>query len=267
MTRSVRDAARVLEAIEGPGVGDPYWAPPPAGPYSAEVGRDPGRLRVGVLRRRTLGEEPIDPECVRAVDRCAALLDELGHGVELDAAPAALSAPEAPIFFEVLATTHAARLVEEIAFFAGRELGPDDFEAYTWHLVERGRAITGAAYIGAYEWLQRWTRDVASWWDEGFDLLVLPTLAAPPAELGWLADSGGSPDELLGRVFSYGPFTAHFNVTGQPAISLPLHWSEAGLPVGVQLVAASGREDLLLRVASQLEAAEPWNERRPPICA
>ncbi len=105
------------------------------------------------------------------------------------------------------------------------------------------------------------------WWQE-FDLLLTPTVAAPPPELGHLADAGGSPEELLARVFEWAPFAAPFNVTGQPAISLPLHWNEADLPIGVQLGAAYGREDLLLRVASQLEQARPWSQRTPSgVCA
>ncbi len=167
----------------------------------------------------------------------------------------------------MLASAHAARLIEEIGLFAGTTPEPEHFEAYTWHLVERGRTVSGTAYIGAYEWLQVWARRVAAAWDDAFDLLLCPTLAAPPVELGVLSDAAGSPLELLARVFMYAPFAAPFNITGQPAISLPLHWNSDDLPIGAQWVAPYGREDLLLRLAAQLEHARPWAERKPSICA
>jgi amidase len=265
VTRSVRDTAAALDAIEGPGVGDPYFAPRPATPFLGELGRDPGKLRIGVLRRRTIGDAPLHDDCQRALDVAIDALVELGHDVA-DAAPEALFEPAAPIFFEVLASTHAARIVEVVALLTGATAGPEHFEGYTWHLVERGREVGGAAYIGAYEWLQSWSRRVAGWW-EGFDLLLSPTLATPPPELGQLADTGGSPAELLARVFEFAPFAAPFNVTGQPAISLPLFWNDADLPVGIQLGASYGREDLLLRVAAQLEKARPWSQQTPRVCA
>ncbi len=265
VTRSVRDAAAALDAIEGPGVGDPYFAPRPVAPYRQTTERRPPALRIGVLRRRPVGDAPIHDDCQAALDVAAETLGSLGHRVE-DAAPEALFEPQAPVLFEVLATTHAARIVEEIALLTGTDAGPEHFEAYTWHLVGRGRAVSGAAYIGAYEWLQTWSRRVAGWWDR-FDLLLSPTLASPPLELGLLADGGATPLEHLARVFEYAPFAAPFNVTGQPAVSLPLFWNGDDLPIGVQLAAGAGREDLLLQVAATLEVARPWAGRRPQICA
>lgn len=266
VSRSVRDTATILDLIAGPHAGDPYTAPPPLRPYREELGRTPGALRIGVTSQRTLGDEAIAADCVEAVDRAAKLLGSLGHHIEVSA-PEALGELESVVHFEALASAHTAHLVDEIAAWLGKSVGEADFEAYTWHLVERGRGVSGASYIHAYEWLHGWARRIAAWWEGGFDLLLLPTLAAPPPELGWLADSAGSPLEILARVLQLGPFTAAFNVTGQPAVSLPLYWNAAGLPIGVQLVAAYGREDLLIRVASQLEAAAPWAERRPPLCA
>jgi len=266
VSRSVRDTAAILDLIAGPRAGDPYFAPPPSRPYREEIGSDPGALRIGVTSQRTLGEEAIAPDCVEAVDRAAKLLGSLGHHIETGV-PEALGELESVVHFEALASAHTAHLIDEIAAWLGKPLAEPDFEAFTWHLVERGRAVSGAAYIHSYEWLHAWARRIAAWWDSGFDLLLLPTLAGPPPELGWLADSAGSPLEVLARVLQLGPFTAAFNVTGQPAVSLPLHWNAAGLPIGVQLVAPYGREDLLLRVASQLETAAPWTERKPPLCA
>ena len=162
---------------------------------------------------------------------------------------------------------HSARAFEETGELLNRALGPDDFEAYTWSMIERGHNLSASAYIAAAEWLQAWSRRVAAWWTDGFDLLLTPTIAEPPPRLGTFSSASGAPDDVLERVLRLIPFTPPYNVTGQPAISLPLHWSESGLPVGTQLVAAYGREDLLIGVASRLEETAPWDERRPPICA
>ena len=265
VTLSVRDAAAALDAIAGPEVGDPYAAPPPARPYREELSRDPGRLRIGLLRRFP-GGAALHAECAAAVDATAKLLEGLGHDVE-ESHPSALE--EAPMgeHFTSIVVAHAARLHEETGELLQRSLGPDDFEAYTWNMMQSGREVSASQYIAASDWLQAWTRRMADWWAGGFDLLLTPTLAQPPPRLGTLSSASGAPQELLERVLALIPFTPPYNVTGQPAISLPLHWSESGLPVGVQLVAASGREDLLIRVASALEQAAPWSERRPPICA
>ena len=127
-----------------------------------------------------------------------------------------------------------------------------------------GNSLTAAQYLASEHWLQGYTRRMARWWEvEGHDLLVTPVIAAPPPPLGWLSD----PEEGLVRVTGLMQYTAQFNVTGQPAVSLPLHWTADGLPVGVQLVAAYGREDLLIRIASQLEQASPWKDKHPPVSA
>jgi amidase len=136
----------------------------------------------------------------------------------------------------------------------------------TWEFAQIGRSLHSARYIAAVEWLHGYSRRMASWWQSGYDLLVTPTLGEPPPRLGEMRPPDDNPlgtERALGLI----PFTWPFNVTGQPALSLPLHWNAAGLPVGVQLVAAYGREDVLLRVAAQLEQARPWAHRRPPICA
>ena len=146
----------------------------------------------------------------------------------------------------------------------GREIRQQDVEPLTWASAELGRSVAASAYVGALATMHDWTRRVASWWEEGFDLLLTPTLAEPPPLLGELAGTN-PPVEAWRRNGEVVPFTPLFNVTGQPAISLPLHWSAEGLPVGVQLVAAYGREDLLIRVAAQLEQAQPWADRLPPI--
>ena len=150
----------------------------------------------------------------------------------------------------------------------GRELGPDDVEPCTWALGEQGRTHSASALLRAIEDAQAGARRIASWWaDDGFDLLLTPTCAEPPPRLG---EHDAPPDNPLAPICGRrrsAIFTAGFNTTGQPAISLPLHETPEGLPVGVQLVGAFGREDLLVRVAAQLEQARPWQERTPPVHA
>jgi amidase len=263
VTRSVRDTAAILDATAGPAPGDTAVAPPPVRPWSAEVGADPGRLRVGVLAASPGGD--LHPECRAAAEGAGRLLESLGHHVE-DSHPAALDHPEETgrSFLARWATGARTAMIAAGAL-AGRELGEDDVEPTTWLMASLGDATSGVDLALAYAASAAYTRALASWWAGGFDLLVTPTLGEPPWPLGDLA--AASADEALAvwqRTTALVPFTTHFNISGQPAVSLPLHWTPDGLPVGVQLVAAYGCEDVLVRVASQLEAAAPWAHRRPP---
>src|SRR5437763_952059 len=149
----------------------------------------------------------------------------------------------------------------------GRTIGPGDVEPMTWAIAEMGRPVSASDYLRAIEYLHAHTRQVAAWWAEGYDLLLTPTLPEPPPRLGEFDPAPGDPLRGFTRGGAFVAFTMPFNVTGQPAISLPLHWSTDGLPIGVQLGAAYGREDLLLRIAAQLEEARPWSARRPPVHA
>lgn len=266
VTRSVRDTAGVLDAISGPMPGDPYAAPPPARPYALEVGSDPGALRVGVLAHVPSGTANVHPDCVAAAEATGRLLESAGHAVE-PAHPAALGEDLTGAFISFWAPFTTADL-DRWAAMAGRAVGPDDVEAGTWTLAEMGRGVNAAQYLAAGEWLGGWGRRVRAWWeDDGFDLLVTPTLAEPPPRLGQFSATPDDPLRGFRRSAELVPFTVSFNVTGQPAVSLPLHWNDAGLPIGSQLVAAYGREDVLIRVASQLEEAQPWADRRPPVSA
>jgi amidase len=270
LTRSVRDSAAALDAIGRPMPGDPYAAPPLPRPVVEEVGAPVGRLRVGLLDADP-GEQYLDhPACRAAVERAGRLLEQLGCAVE-PGTPEAMFDPLFPRFFT---TTVAADTALTISAFERFTLGRpiDDEELEPRNRVHRavGRKLSAEDYLGARMWLGSWTRRMATWWaptqqdGQGFDLLVTPTVGAPPPELGWFTAAG--PDEGR-RINSFIPYTAQFNVTGQPAISLPLHWTEDGLPVGVQLVAAFGREDVLVRVAAALEEAAPWADRRPAVSA
>ena len=267
VSRSVRDTAGLLDAVAGPAPGDPYVAPPLTRPLVQEVARDPGQLRIGVLDHPALPGVEGHPDTAAAVRAAAELLSGLGHHVA-DDHPAAMAEAEFSDHFVTVIAVSVAHELGEWSERLGRELTPDDVEDRDWMFAELGRAVSAPRYLTAVRWQQSWTRRMAAWWageDDrpGFDLLCTPVLNGPPPPLGWLTD----PAEGLDRVTEMMQFTAQFNVTGQPAISLPLWWNDEGLPVGVQLVAAYGREDLLIRIASELEGATRWTERRPPLHA
>jgi amidase len=181
--------------------------------------------------------------------------------------PAALDEPESVLAFVTVVASNTARAVDAWGQKVGRPVGQDDLEPLTWALVERGRATSAPDLLAAIEYGHAFGRRLAAWWEEGFDLLVTPTQAAPPPEIGFLTSTPEEPYRSFVRSAPYGVCTLPFNMSGQPAISLPLHWTQDGLPIGAQLVAACGREDILLAVAAQLEEAAQWSRRRPPTHA
>lgn len=262
LTRSVRDTAAVLDATAIRAPGDPYKAPPPARPWAQEVGADPGTLRIGFTTSGGRGRDA-HPECVAAVESAARLLEELGHRVE----PVEITALAAPMpGFGVISSATVARDLEIWAKRIGREVGEDDIEPMNWNMAQAGRRLSAAEYIAALADVNAYARGVEAWWEEGWDVLLTPTSASLPAKIGELAPLR-EPAELMPGLAAATTFTMPFNTTGQPALSLPLHTSSDGLPVGVQLVGAYAREDLLVRLASQLEQACPWADRRPPVHA
>lgn len=265
VTRSVRDAAGILDAIHGPAPGDPYAAPDPSRPYVEEIGADPDRLRIGLSTTPPGGQFEAHPSCVAAAQAAARVLEELGHHVEISH-PSGLDDPEQIANFLIRWTAGVDWNLKYWSSAIGREIGEDEVEPCTWALAEQGRGHSAGDLLRAIEHAQASTRRIAAWWSEdGFDLLLTPTCAEPPPPLGQFESAPGNPAAPVIRAIPFATFTAGFNTTGQPAISLPLHLSDDGLPVGIQLVAAYGREDLLLRVASQLEQASPWDDRRPPV--
>jgi amidase len=263
VTRSVRDAAGILDVISMPMPGDPYYAPALPRPLVQEVGADPGRLRIGFLERTGLEGYLDDPQCRAAVASAASLLESLGHHVE-QSVPAAMFDPEILRHFNAIIAADTEATMQAFEMLLGRPIGEDEIEPRNVAYRRAGRQLSAVAYLQTRAWLGMWGRRMADWWN-GHDLLLTPTLGAPPPELGWFTAAG--PEEEGARIASFIPYTAQFNMTGQPAVSLPLHWTPDGLPVGVQLVAAYGREDLLVRVASQLEQAAPWSQRRPAVHA
>jgi amidase len=265
VTRSVRDTAVLLDITSGPAPGDPYFAPPPSRPFAEEVGADPGQLRIGVMRQAPRGAD-LHADNLAAVDAAAKLLESLGHHVE-PSYPEAMEDPEAMIHFVKIVSSCTARTLERVGGIVGRPLGPDDVEALTWAVAEQGRLRGATEYVAALEDMHRHGRRLAAWWDAGFDLLLTPTTAAPPPPLGSMRPEPGNPLAGYAKAAPFGAFTAQFNLSGQPGISLPLHWNDDGLPIGVHLVAPTAREDVLIRVAAQLEAADPWAARLPPLHA
>ena len=264
VARTVRDAAGVLDAIGTPMPGDPYYAPSLARPLAQEAGTGPGRLRIGFLDRPGAGISLDHPECRAAVTGAVRLLESLGHQVE-DSAPAAMFEEGFTPHFGAIIAADSESLFRYFERLLGRPIADDEIEPRNAAYRHIGKSLSVVDYLGSRSWIEQWSRRMAGWWAAGHDLLVTPTVGAPPPELGWFTAEG--PEHEGGRVVSYIPYTAQFNMTGQPAISLPLHWTPDGLPVGVQLVAAYGREDLLVRVASQLEQAAPWTAKHPPVHA
>ena len=263
VTRTVRDAAAVLDVISARMPGEPYYAPPLPRPLGQEVGADPGRLRIGVLDRPGAADYLDDPECRAAVSGAATLLESLGHHLE-ESAPAAMFEQEFAGHFTTIIAADVEATFQAFEMLSGHPVGDDEIEPRNVAYRRAGKALGAVGYLQSRMWIGMWARRMADWW-AGHDLLLTPTLGAPPPELGWFTAAG---PELEGRrIASFIPYTAQFNMTGQPAVSLPLHWTPGGLPVGVQLVAAYGREDVLIQVASQLEQAAPWAQRRPQVHA
>ena len=264
VSRSVRDSAALLDATAGPDVGAPYYAPPPERPWSEEVGRDPGKLRIGLIMR-PFNDCEIDADCILAAEHAAELCRSLGHEVE-DASLVIPDEVSNPLFDVIRPST---RLAFELrAAELGRTPNPEDMEPLTWRMIS-GEMPTAVEYIAATRAVHAIGRIVARWFaggtNGGYDVMLTPTMATPPLELGRLALDR---DDLFAQgqdVQRTVGFTSTFNASGNPAASVPLYWNEAGLPVGTQFVAPYADEATLFRLAAQLEAAQPWADRKPPV--
>ena len=263
VSRTVRDTARLLDAVRGPGVGDAVIAPAPQRPYVEELGAESGRLRIGLLDVHPRGGF-LHEDCVTAVRAAASMLEGLGHIVE-PAWPACLSDGTLAEKFMALWAVQLAMAAREFGQTLGRELTADDIEPVNWVHVERARRLTAVDYAAAEVAGWAFRRTLQQWWADGWDLLLTPTVAEPPLPLTEFENNPEHPTAPMRRAGQFAAFTPPFNMSGQPAISLPLHRNAEGLPVGIQLAAAYGREDILIRVASQLEAAHPWLSERPLI--
>jgi amidase len=265
VTRSVRDTALLLDAVQGHEPGDLFHVPPPRRPYPSELERKPRPLRIGLLTRAPGGAT--HPACQEAAEAAGKLLESLGHRVELESPPA-LFESERGLRSLLHGTLEYRMQLRWLARLLGRPVQRDDVEPYLWTLADPGGPpIRAEDYLEAAAWEQGWATRVAAWWAQGWDLLLTPTVCEPPPPIDELNELARDPWQLLARLAPHMAFTEPFSVTGQPAISLPLGWTDSGVPLGIQLVAEIGREDLLLRVAAQLERAQPWAGRRPAVHA
>jgi amidase len=252
IARTVRDAAAMLDVLAGRGVGDPSWAPPPSETFLAACDREPGRLRVARFIEPVIADTAVDPECVDAWEAASRLLESLGH--EVETVPVPLPADAVPVFETCWSVLTALSVVPPEAEPLLRPL--------TRWLIGRGRGVSGPEFGLAIGELRR----VAARALEAlapYDAVLTPTLAAPPLPVGAIRnDADPAADFEAQKAFT--PWTSAWNVTGMPAVSLPLHWTPAGLPVGVMLAARPAEEELLLSLAAQVEAAAPWHDRHPP---
>jgi amidase len=262
LTRSVRDTALLLDAVAGPMTGDPYSIPAPAQSYTEAIKQHPRPLKIGFSARTPLGDD-LHPECETAVRKAASLCESLGHEVDEQAPDY-----DAMRLWSNLTTMLASGVAWAMADWSrrlGQPLTQQLFEPFVWAFAERGRQLSAADYLIAVQDLQSEVRKHCRFY-ERFDLWLTPTLGQPPVQLNTLIYDG-DPIELRRRTARFSPFTYIANATGQPAISVPLHWTEDGLPVGVHFTARMGEESTLLQLAAQLEQAQPWKDRLPAVCA
>jgi amidase len=261
LTRSVRDSAALLDVTAGPAPGDPYSTPAAAGSFEAVALLPPNRLRIGYSAAAPNGVA-VDPECAGAAIAAAELCIELGHEVE-EAAPS-FDAAALDAEFLALWSDGNAWMLALAAERAGRPPREGEIEPLTRALAGAGAARSAADHLRSRQRAQRLAREIAPFFDR-YDVWLTPTLAEPPVPLGTFAAPAGDPMRAMERDGEFSPFTPIANLTGQPAVSLPLAWSAAGLPLGVHFAGRLGDEATLLKLAAQLEQARPWADRRPPL--
>ena len=262
LTHTVADTAQILDLLAGYEPGDTTWAPPPDQPFAAAVTRDPGRLRVGLALEPPLAGAPIDPVCLQAARDAGQLLAELGHDV-VEAAPPWSNQEILPEFTRAFGPMVSMTTVVG-GQLQGREPTPDDVEPLTWTMYEHARAQSTLDFLAAEGRIKALARKVVGYLAD-YDLILTPALAKPPIPIGEVHGRGPDPWDHYRRSGHFTPYTAIFNVTGLPAISLPLFQTEDGLPLAIQLGARPLREDVLVAVAAQLEQARPWAARTPEL--
>lgn len=258
LTRTVADSAALLDVLAGYETGDATWAAPPSEAFAVTAARAPRRLRVAMMVTSPIGTI-VDPTNVQAVYDTAELLTSLGHRVE-EHTPAGLAAPELFHAFNVLYAGSIAANIEYAARLGGRAVDAGSIEHLSWGFYEHNKALTPAHYVGAMSLLQQHARTIISSFST-YDVLLTPSLGQRPLPIGTIDINGDSREEFR-KAGAFTPFTAVWNTTGQPAISLPLYQGADGLPLGVQIVGPPLGEGLLLSLATELEAARPWAERQ-----
>jgi amidase len=280
LTRSVRDSAAMLDATAGADIGAPYVIPE-AGPFLKEVDRKPGQLKIAFSTKPMLGKN-VHPDCVQGVEKTVKLLQELGHEV-VEAAPQIDGEAYSLAFLTILAGQMRAD-IEEAAEAAGKKVSIDDFDVASFGVGIFGTILKASDYARAIRYLQKVSREIGRFFEE-YDVLLTPVLNQPPVKIGelapspsertmiktigrlganWVLDAIGIIKPLAAQTFEFVPWTPVFNVTGQPAMSVPLHWNAAGLPIGMHFVGHWGDEATLFRLAGQLEKARPWKDKIPP---
>jgi amidase len=259
LTRSVRDSAALLDLAQGPAPGDPYAAPPRERPYLEEIARRPGKLRIA-LQLHPLAAVPVDPECRLAVQQAAKLLESLGHRIEEAIPPG--DAAELGQALWIIVASNVSRQIRAIGLGRGRPVTPEEVDATSWNAVTFARGLSVEDYPEAISIIHAQGRRMAAF-HQRFDLLLSPTLAKPPVPVGELRTNTDDIAAYELALAQFSPFTQLANMSGQPSMSVPLHRSATGLPIGVMMTAPFGREDMLFRLAAQLEEACPWADRRP----
>ncbi|MES2281702.1 MAG: amidase [Pseudomonadota bacterium] len=261
VTRSVRDCAAILDATAGPDVGAPYFTARPATSYLQALDRPSGCLRIA-FTTTTFDGRPVDAECKAAVENTVRLLQDLGHDVE-EARPE-FDAPALSAACGTLLATGLAAIVAAREAQLGRTVQPGELENVTHEAIAFGRQVSGVQYASQFAAINREVRRIGRFFEKT-DVLVTPALATAPVKIGELSTQTLSMAQFQQAMAAFCPFTGAFNATGQPAISLPLHWSAAGLPIGVQLVGRFAEDAVLLQLAAQLEMAQPWFNRTPAL--
>ena len=261
VTLTVRDSALLLDATAGPDPGAPYYPPPPSSSFLSRVGADPGRLRIGFSLKTPRGHD-LHPDCRRATEETARLCEELGHIVE-EASPR-WNLDEAGAAYSTVVNANVARTVADRARILGRLPGPEDLEAGIRQRVEQGNRTDALQYLEALDAVHRVGRDVSHFF-ETHHLWLTPTAAAPPPPLGTFDTDSEDTGRFRSSIGRFSPFCSVANMTGQPAMSVPLGQTSGGLPVGVHFLGRYGDEATLFMLAAQLEEARPWFNRRPPL--
>jgi amidase len=268
LTRTVRDSAALLDITSGPDVGDPYYAPAKERSFLEEVKRDAGSLKIGFLTSAPegWGKEPeVHSDCLKAVKDAAGLCEELGHIVE-EIAPEQLSNPHIQQYYNVIWSSMIGHFIGYWERELGRKIGQDEIEPLNWEDYQAGFNITGSDYLVTMEEVQTYSRKIAHWYQDGdYDLLLTPTLRIPPSRFGTFESTKEEPRKILDVATSFNPFTRIQNLTGQPAMSVPLFWNEDKVPIGVHFAGRFGDEATLFRLAAQLEQARPWADIKPPF--
>lgn len=268
VSRSVRDSAAMLDATAGPAIGDPYAAPADDVSYLAQCDRDPKALKIGFITQLPSGwHETTTPhaDCVAGVEASAKLCASLGHNVE-EVAADTFSHPDMPATFGPRFSSFVAHVIAYWEEKLGRSMTRDDMEDATWDWYQSALGLSAPAYLRAVEDAQIFSRKMANWYESGnFDVLLMPTLAVPPVKVGAFMPNPDKPGQWLHDILNFVAFTYVYNLTGQPAMSVPLHWNAAGLPIGMQFAGRFGDEATLFSLAGQLERAQPWQSRRPSV--